>query len=194
MLPIILMASGIALFAIGLYFLFNLLIDPIKTAFGVVLKRKDDYVFYESDKGKELLRRKKKSVLTASIFFLIVGAILFGIGYFMKFSPHGYEEAGDVAEVSINEVDDMHVQGLDKDGKYHDKDGKIYSSYIEVTGLEIRHNGQLIGDIDAFQNYVSENKISRTMEIYVIDNYAASSAYHKVIEILSERAIPFNKD
>ena len=194
MLPIIFMAIGAILFAVGLYFLFNLLIDPIKTAFGVVLKRKDDYVFYESDKGKELLRRKKKSVLTASIFFLIVGAILFGIGYFMKFSPRGYEEAGDIAEVSINEVDEMHVQGLDKDGKYHDKDGKTYSSYIEVTGLEIRHNGQLIGDIEAFQNYVSENKISRTMEIYVIDNYAASSAYHKVIEILSERAIPFNKD
>lgn len=196
MLPRVLMIAGAALFLLGFIGIFNLMIDPIKTMFRVVFKRKDDYVFYESGKGKILLERQKKNLLTASVFFMVVGGALFGGGYYIKYGPRGYESASennnvDVAEVSSNE---LFVQGIDKDGIYHDKEGKAYSSYIEISGHEIKHDGQLIGDISAFENYIADNKIDRKTTLYLIDNYAAASTYHWVDELLEEKGIPHNKD
>lgn len=197
MLPRILMIVGAASFILGFIGIFNLMIDPIKTMFNVVFKRKDDYVFFETDKGKKLLDRQKKSLLTASIFFMFVGGILFGVGYYLKYGPKGYAEGieseniSEISEVSVNE---LHVQGLDKDGVYHDKNGVSYPSYIEVVGQEIKHDGQYIGDISAFENYISEGKISRTKTLYLLDNFAASSTYHRVDELLNDNAIPHDKD
>ena len=197
MLPKLLMITGAALFLLGFIGVFNLMIDPIKTMFKVVFKRKDDYVFYESDKGKNLLERQKKNLLTASIFFIVVGGVLFGMGYYLKYGPRGYNGISaneNLTESPVDETSELHVQGLDKEGKYHDKDGKVYSSYIEVTGQEIKHDGQLIGDIQAFEYYINDNKIDRNTMIYLIDNFAASSTYHRVDELLIEKAIPHNKD
>ncbi len=197
MLPRLLMIAGAALFLLGFIGVFNLMIDPIKTMFKVVFKRKDDYVFYESDKGKNLLERQKKNLLTASIFFMVVGGVLFGIGYYLKYGPRGYDGTStneNMTETYVDETSELHVQGLDKEGKYHDKDGKVYSSYIEVTGQEIKHDDQLIGDIQAFEYYINDNKIDRNTMIYLIDNFAASSTFHRVDELLVEKAIPHNKD
>lgn len=195
MLPRILMIVGAASFILGFIGVFNLMIDPIKTMFNVVFKRKDDYVFFETDKGKKLLERQKKSLLTASIFFMVVGSVLFGIGYYMKYGPRGYEgTVENESETPDENINELHVQGLDNEGVYHDKNGIAYSSYIEVVGQEIKHDGQYIGDISAFENYIADEKISRTKTIYLIDNFAASSTYHRVDKLLSDNAIPHEKD
>lgn len=196
MIPILLMAAGGLMAILGFLGLFALMVEPLYSMYMIIFKRKDDYVFYETKPGKALLQRNIKSLKGSCIFLLIVGILLFGIGWFLKFGPRGADsllsdqvESG--ASVGDDEYDLMKSRLLNASGNYVDEDGTEYANYIIVRGKQVFFKGKLNGKQDEFEGAYEEfEKIMKDVgdrgKIILVDDYGSSYVFHKLEEFLKQ--------
>jgi len=196
MLSTILIVVGAILLAIGIFTLIAIMIQPIRTAFGVVFKRRDDYVFYERKEGKALLARETRLLVRISGMFMFLGAVLLLTGIYLRYAPRGNGSLWSENTAGITEGEDFEdnnkAQGKTSDGKYISAEGKEFSYYISVTGTDVYYNGKLIGNIEEFKEYLPS--IDRGNTIFLVDDFAASSTYQEVEKLLDQYGMKWDKD
>ena len=196
MIPIILMAFGAIMAVIGFLGLFALMVEPLYSMYMIIFKREDDYVFYETKQGKALLQKNIKSLRGSCLFLLIVGLLIFGLGWFLKFGPRGTdsllsEQVESGASIGDDESDLKNGGYINASGNYVDENGKEHEEYIIITGTNIRFKGLLGGTITEFEgSYKEFEKIMKNVEnkdkIALGDIYASSKIYHMVEEFLKQ--------
>ncbi|MCR5775543.1 MAG: hypothetical protein K6G42_10705 [Lachnospiraceae bacterium] len=177
MLYSILIIIGIIMIVIGLIGLINLAIEPIRKAYMVVFKRKDDYLFYEkSREGRALLASEMHAIKTVSVAFIVVGTICLAAGMFIKYVPHG----------TGTEAGAAHAEGIDGQGIYWMEEVP-YEHYIRVRGTAIEFGGNKIADIDALGEELDTVDSSKT--VLLLDDYASAGVFHEVQDLLKEKGI-----
>lgn len=175
MSPLFFMIIGAILTFICACGLIRLLLEPFVKAFNMYIKRDLSYGVYENsqaqvslDKGYRLLRN------TFSIGFL-VGLGLFVYGYIMIFGPRGN------APIYLQNESD-NVYRYMSGGYYIPEMNHSYKYVVVISGSDVYLNGK------KDDKYVGVNQVSETVsseiDIYVIDDYAVSSTYHEVVNIL----------
>ena len=186
MLPYILIIGGAIAVLCGIFGLIRLAFLPIVRAKQVVFKRKDDYLFYENEKGQRVLKSQKKFLLNMYITLLVVGSLSVLIGFYAGFSEHGpdfwlykimYGE-----EVQRNDR-------INEDGQFKASDGNLYNYYILIRGGDIYFKDELCEDFNLLENKIEE--FDRTNKIVVYDDFAVSSAYHSIIDLLNKSGIQY---
>lgn len=182
----ILIVVGAIIFLLGIIGLIKIALEPIEKAFGVVFKRKDDFVFYESKEGKELLDREVKILTTASLVFMFLGLLMFGTGMFMKYASHGpnsfFHVEGEDMTDDDSTITNPHASGKTSNGHYIGANGNEYVYYISITGNTIDYNGNLFNSVEEFENYIKGSDKGYT--IYLNDDFAVAKTYHEVESIL----------
>lgn len=187
MIPYILIVAGIAAVIYGLIGLVRITFLPLIRAHQVVFKRKDDYLFYENAKGQKILRSQKKFLLNIYITFVIVGSLVIITGFYAGFTEHGsdfwfYKTLFPAEEVKNNDV-------INEDGQYVASDGKAYNYYIMIRGSDIYFKDELCSDDSLLEEKIKG--VDRTNTIVVHDDFAVSSAYYLVIDMLNRSGIHY---
>ena len=185
MIPYILIIAGVIAVIYGLIGLIKMAFLPLVRAHQVVFKRKDDYLFYENARGQRVLKSQKKFLLNIYITLVIVGTLLVVTGFYAGFTDHGtdfwlYKTLFHAGETQRNDR-------ITEDGQYVASDGKTYNYYILVKGSEIYFKDELC-DNDL------EDKIKgfdRTNTIVIYDDFAVSSKFHYVIDLLDKSGIRY---
>lgn len=180
MLITVLTVIGVAFILIGLAGLVMLAVQPIKTAWMIVFKRKDDYLFYEtSEKGKALLESQTRAVRDVCIVFIIMGTLSVGAALFLMYVPRG-----------TGSDEGAHADGIDSSGTYWSEDVG-YECYIRVTGTTIELNRKKLKGIDELQGILDGTDRSQT--ILLVDAYASSNTFHAIQEELDERNLKWKE-
>ena len=196
MIPTILIIIGGILTGIGLFGFGALLFEPFFRAINIVFKRKDDYVFYETKPGKNLLQKEYKALRGGFGFMLAVGIVLLALGLFLKHSNTGNDFLLSENVPGITKGDDssQYNELLDPSGtdKFRDENGNEYSYYIVVTKNEIKVNGMLIPDKDVLKELLLQ--MDRTNTVFLIDDFAASKTFNDVMELLDECGMKFKTE
>lgn len=186
-MPYILIAVGIAAVIYGLFGLIRIAFLPLLRAHQVVYGRKDDYLFYENEKGQKLLNSQKKFLLNIYITFVVVGIFVIITGFYTGFTEHGQDFWLYKKMFSVEET--QNKDRINENGRYVAPDGKEYNYYILIRGSDVYFKDELCTD-----NSVLEEKIrgfDRTNTIVVHDDFAVSSAYHFVINLLNKSGIHY---
>lgn len=185
MIPYILIIAGVVAIILGLIGLIRIALLPLVRAHQVVFKRKDDYLFYENAKGQRILKSEKKFLLNIYITLIIVGPLLVITGFYAGFTEHGanfwlYKNLFHSEEAQRNDR-------INEDGQFLASDGKAYNYYIFVRGSNIFFKDELCDDNAALEEKIKG--FDRTNTIVVYDDFAVSSVYHYVINLLDKSGI-----
>ena len=187
MIAILLMVVGAILAVIGFLGLLALMIEPLYTMYMVIFKRKDDYVYYETKPGKALLQKNKSSLRNSCIFLLIVGILCFAAGWFLKFAPRGTDslfskQVEEGTGIGDAEAEKAMSGSINEAGRYVDGDGNEHANYLIIKGTRIAYRKDFEGSLEEFEKYLQG--MDSKQSIYVVDEFAASSTYHGVEELL----------
>lgn len=188
MIPYLLIILGIISTLWGLIGAFRIAILPIVRAKEIVFKSKDDYIFYETSKGKRLLKSKTKFLLNIYITLIIVGILAVLFGFYVGFSEHGedfwlYKRFFDVSN------SEQKSDRISDEGKYIAKDGNEYNYYILIRENNIFFKDEACPDITDLKEKI-EN-FDRTNTIVIFDDFAVSSTYHSVVDLLHKSGIEY---
>ena len=187
MIPYIFIIAGFFAVLYGMIGLIRIAFLPIIRAHQVVFQRNDDYLFYENAKGKKVLKSQKKFLLNIYITFVIVGSLLVITGFYSGFTSHGpdfwlYKTLFPAGKAERNDI-------INEEGQYLARDGKEYNYYILIKGSEIWFKEELCEDAAALEEKIKE--FDRTNTIVVHDDFAVSSAYHSVLDLLDRTGINY---
>lgn len=187
MVPYILIIAGIAAVIYGLIGLIRIAFLPLVRAHQVVFKRKDDYLFYENARGKRLLRSQTKFLVNIYITLVIVGSLGIITGFYAGFTEHGpdfwlYKTLFSAEEEHKNDR-------INDEGQYIASDGKEYNYYILIRGSDIYFKDELCADNSELEERIKD--FDRTNTIVVHDDYAVSSTYHFVVDLLNGSGIHY---
>ena len=196
MIPIILMVFGAGMALVGFLGLFALMVEPLYSMYMIIFKREDDYVYYETKHGKALLQKNIKSLRGSCLFLFIVGLLIFGLGWFLKYGPRGTdsllsEQVESGASVGDDETDLKNGRYINASGNYVDENGVEHQEYIIITGTDIKFKGSLKGTITEFEgSYKEFEKIMKNVDnkekIALGDIYASSKIYYMVEDFLNQ--------
>ena len=194
---VILMVVGGGMTLVGFFGLFALMIEPLYSMFMIIFKREDDYVYYETKPGKELLQRNIKSLRGSCLFLLIMGIICFGVGWFIRFGPRGtdsllskqVESGAFTGEDDVNRLD---RQVVNAEGNYVDAEGNEHSRYLIIRGTNITYKKEFDGSLEEFMGFVES--MDSKHEIFLVDDFASAHTYHKVEELLSSYGFNYEKE
>ncbi|MBR4608465.1 MAG: hypothetical protein IKO41_19860 [Lachnospiraceae bacterium] len=195
MIAILLMVIGAILAIAGFLGLLALVIEPLHTMYMVIFKRKDDYVYYETKPGKALLQKNKKSLRGSCIFLLVVGILMFSLGFFLKFSPRGLDslfskQVENGAQIGDAESGKGLKEAVNAAGNYVDEQGQEHYDYLTIRGTTIRYREEKAQTIQEFAESLEElRKIIGKREIYLVDDFASAPTYHQVEEMIEEVGI-----
>ena len=195
MIAILLMILGACLIIISIIGFLMYLFQPLRETYQVVIKRRDDYALYATPSGRRYLREKTKVYLRWVASMFILGCALFLSGLYMKFGPRGFKMLlSNPDEIqSEYEAADPEVKGkIDENGDYRAADGKLYKYYLLVRGNVIYLREDPVSDADSFEEYASS--LDKGREIYVVDDYASSKAFHEVIRVLEAGGFSYESD
>lgn len=186
-MPYILITVGIIAVISGLIGLIRIAFLPLVRAHQVVYGRKDDYLFYENEQGQKLLKSQKKFLLNIYITLVVVGMLIIITGFYAGFSAYGsdfwlYKKMFSVEEAQNNDR-------INENGQYIASDGKEYNYYILIRGSDIFFKDELCADDSALEEKIKG--FDRTNTIVVHDDFAVSSAYHLVINLLNKSGIHY---
>jgi len=188
--------GGGFLAAIGFIGLVCLAIEPLQKSFEVVFKRNDDYVAYETDRGRALLARETSKLMTVSVVFLLAGLALMLSGLFLKNSPRGNDtllsESGEGVTQGEDQSENPQAQGRTQGGKYISADGREFPYYIAVTGTEISFSGAPMSGTAELESALES--FDRGYTIYLVDDYAASATYRAVEDLLDRYGMQWEQD
>ena len=186
MIAILLMVIGAILAIAGFLGLLALVIEPLHTMYMVIFKRKDDYVYYETKPGKALLQKNKKSLRGSCIFLLVVGILMFSLGFFLKSSPRGLDslfskQVENGAQIGDAESGKGLKEAVTAAGNYVDEQGQEHYDYLIIHGTKIQYREEKAQNIEEFAETLEElRKIIGKREIYLVDDFASAQTYHQV--------------
>lgn len=197
MIAIILMVAGGILAVLGFAGLAALMFEPVHTMYEVIFKRKADLVYYETKPGKALLQRNKNSLRNSCIFFLVVGLLLFGLGFFLKFGPLGTDSLfSKQVESGMGQGDaysqNRQTEVINAKGNYVDAQGGEHANFIIVEGTNVKYRDEFSGSVEAFEGFVKQLDGKQT--IYLVDEFASAKTYHRVEELLTYYGMTYEGD
>ncbi len=196
MLPYILMIVGGLMFLTGVFFLLSLALQPIKKMIGVIFKRLDDYVMYESAKGKQLLAHEMGIMRSLSFFLIIMGLLLFLLGFYLKNTGRGLDSLFVKETTGISQGEDYDetgkTGGVTKDNTYVTAEGKEYYNFICVKGAKLSLNGINYDSINALEGALKN--LERNKVILIVDDYAQSAAIKKVYDLLDRQGFDYESE
>ncbi len=187
MIPYILIIAGAIAVIYGWIGLIRIAFLPLVRAHQVVFKRKDDYLFYENAKGQRVLKSQKKFLLNIYITMVIVGNLLIITGFYAGFTDHG--EDFWLYKTLFNSEEAQRNDRITEDGQYIASDGKTYNYYILIRGADIYFKDVLCDDYAVLEEKIKG--FDRTNTIAIHDDFAVSSAYHFVIDLLDNSGIHY---
>ena len=186
MIPYILIIGGAIAVIYGLIGLVRIAFLPLVRAHQVVFKRKDDYLFYENPAGQRVLKSQIKFLLNIYIAALIVGSLLIAVGFYSGFTDHGVDFW--LYKVMFHPQKEQQDR-ITEDGKYRASDGNEYNYYIMIQGSKIYFKDELYSDHSELEEKIKGFDRSNTIVIH--DDYAVSSEYHYVIDLLTQSGIKY---
>ena len=187
MIPYVMIIAGIAAVIYGLVGLIRIAFLPIVRAHQVVFERNDDYLFYENAEGQRVLKSQIKFLLNIYITFLVVGLLVIMAGFYAGFSDYGQDFW--LYKILFSSEETQRNDRITKDGQYVASDGKEYNYYILIRGSDIYFKDELCADSNALEAKVSG--FDRTNTIVIHDDFAVSSAYHAVVDLLDKSGIHY---
>lgn len=187
MIPYVLSIVGSVAVLYGLIGLVRIAFLPIVRAHQVVFKRKDDYLFYENAKGQRILKSQKKFLLNIYFTLIIVGALVIVAGFYAGFTEHGPNFW--LYRTLFSSGDTERNDRITEDGQYITSDGKEYNYYILIRGADIYYKDELCADSSDLEAKIKG--FDRTNTIVIHDDFAVSSAYHAVIDLLDKSGIHY---
>ncbi|HAG70051.1 MAG TPA: hypothetical protein DCL38_08760 [Lachnospiraceae bacterium] len=187
MIPYILIIAGAASVLCGVIGVIRIAFLPLVRAHQVVFKRRDDYLFYENEKGKRLLRSQKKFLMNIYITLIVVGALVITAGFYAGFTEHGPKFW--LYKKFFSLVEEIRSDKITEEGKYVASDGKEYSYYIFIRGSEVFFGDEPCADISALEE--KAKGVDRSNTIVVYDDFAVSSTYHSVTDLLDSLGIQY---
>ncbi len=199
MIAILLMVVGGILAVLGFLGLTALMVEPLHTMYMVIFKREDDYVYYETKPGKALLQKNKKSLRNSCIFFLIVGILLFALGYFLKFSPRGLDSLFSKPVENGAQIGDADSQrGLNENindaGNYVDEEGNEYYDYLIIRGTTIQYRDTKYQSVGEFEEALEVlRKQNGKRNFYIEDDFASALVYHQVEELIKAGGMEYKE-
>lgn len=199
MIAILLMVVGAILAIFGFLVLLALVVEPVHTMYMVIFKRKDDYVYYETKPGKALLQKNKKSLRGSGIFFLVIGILLFALGYFLKFSPRGLDSLFSRPVESGAQVGDADSQrglseAINAAGNYVDAQGNEYYDYLIIQGTTIHYREEKAETVQEFEKKLETlRKQNGKRNFYLVDDFASARTYHQVEELILESGMTYEE-
>lgn len=192
MIAILLMVIGAILAIAGFLGLLALVIEPLHTMYMVIFKRKDDYVYYETKPGKALLQKNKKSLRGSCIFLLVVGILMFSLGFFLKFSPRGLDSLFSKQVENGTQIGDAESgkglkEAINAAGNYVDEQGEEHYDYLIIHGTKIQYREEKAQTIQEFAETLEElRKQNGKRKFYLVDDFASAQTYHQVEEMITE--------
>ncbi len=187
MVPYILIIAGIAAVIYGLIGLIRIAFLPIVRAHQVVFKRKDDYLFYENARGRRLLKSQTKFLLNIYLTLVIVGSLGIIAGFYAGFTEHGPDFW--LYKTLFSAEEEQKNDRINDEGQYKASDGKEYNYYILIRGSDIYFKDELCADNSELEERIKD--FDRTNTIVVHDDYAVSSTYHFVVDLLNGSGIHY---
>ena len=187
MIPYILIIVGIITAICGLIGLIKLILLPLVRAHKVVFERKDDYLFYENELGQRVLKSQIRFLCNIYISLLLTGALLIFSGFYLGFTEHGTDFWFYKILYSNNE--EYSHDRITKDGQYIALDGKKYNYYILIRGADIYFKEDKCKDNSALEEHIKG--FDRTNTIVIYDDFAVSSEYHFVLDLLKKSGIHY---
>lgn len=185
MLPYIFIILGFLGVIFGTIGVIRLVCLPIRRAHKVVYERKDDYLFYENAKGRRVLKGQIKFLLNIYITLIFVGSLMVLAGFYIGFSDHGPEFW--LYKTLFSSEEKNYSDRITDDGKFVATDGKIYNYYIMIQGKQIFFKDVLCETHADLESMIQG--FDRTNSIVVYDDFAVSSEYHYVIDLLKKTGI-----
>lgn len=157
----------------------------------------DDFIKYETREGRRFLKKNKELFFQRIIAFSLIGFVLITTGYYLGFATRG-ESFWAYRLFSEDMIDDEIWDRINEDGKYIADDGKEYTYFIIIENNQIRLNDKVypINESNTAESeiYKQFSKIPRGSSVILIDNYAASSTYQSVRDILDSIGIRFEEE
>jgi len=185
MVAILIVIFGILLSLLGLVGLFAIAISPLIDDWDVVVRRKDDSLFYSTRFGKWVLKQRTKKMAWEYFSFLVVGIVLVIVGMYLGFADRG-KDFWFYKKIYGEEIDTTTWDSITKEGFYEDPQGEIYKNYILIRGDKVYYNGAteecIVEDIAELEKKVSA--IAPENTVAVIDSFAFSSTYKEVTDML----------
>lgn len=186
MIAILLLIVGGLLCFISIAGAVIFLVEPLYKNFMIVIKRKDDYTYYTRPEAAAILKKARKDYVAGSIGIFICGALLFLLGYYMRYGERGINSLLSNAEGEYNVIEDMTVQGNQAEGinaaqNFVDKDGTEYLYYFVIRGDSVSYRNHEINtdDWDKCLDSIDPENV-----ILIIDGYASSKTYTTFKEYL----------
>ena len=189
MIPIIMMIAGGILILLSLIGLLQFLFEPFRRTYRIVIKRVDDYAHYTSPRNFAMLQKARRTYLMGILVMFVVGFILSYAGAYLQFGERGFGFLFSTNALEGSDKEDAAVTGeledrIDENGNYIDGAGKPYSNYIVVKGNVVVFKDHEFKDMNEFKSFIQD--ISDMGTVYVVDDYAASSTYNEVVDMLDE--------
>ena len=132
MIPNILIVLGVIAIIWALWGIIRILITPYTKLTGIVFKRRDDFLKYETESGKRYYKKYWFQLLGVYISAMLIGSAFIGLGFYF-----GYVEKGNkfwLYKKVFNQSNENHWDKISSDGKYIAEDGSEYSYYILISG------------------------------------------------------------
>lgn len=184
MLPNFLIVLGALFIILGVIGLLHFSIPQLRKAIQDEFLHNTDDSSYDYDKVPASRKLLKKS---CSIL-IIVGVVLLSLGLWIKFAPRGNNlfQSDNIDGISTgnDNVEYQQDQEHSTTGNYVSSNGESYSYYVIVSEKTIFINEDEIGGTEEFEEYLNLEKIDRVHTGLLVDDYAVSSTYHKVEELL----------
>ncbi|MBQ4481632.1 MAG: hypothetical protein II966_00215 [Lachnospiraceae bacterium] len=189
MIPVIMMIVGGILILLSLIGLIQFVFEPFQRTYRIVIKRADDYAHYTSPRNFAMLQKARRTYLTGILVMFVTGFILSYAGAFLQFGERGFgflfstkalERASDTDSDVTGELENR----IDENGNYTDPSGNSYSNFIVVKGHVVAFKEQEFKDMGEFRSFIGD--IGDMGTVYIVDDYAASSTYKEVMDMLEE--------
>ena len=181
MLPVILIIIGIILSIVGIIGLLSVSVQPLMKAFRIVYTQDWEDYWYEHGKGQNAISESRKVLVTMYLIILVLGLCLTISGLMIQYMPRGNDSAISAGNVGAtvgdgNEWTDISgtpgISNLQAD----------YS--IVISGEKICVNGRTFETLEGFEEFLKT--MDRTKRVTLVDDYAVSSTYHRVKELVNQ--------
>ena len=177
----ILFYTGLIFVAMGALCTIALLLEPVARAFGVVFKRRRDYVFYETKQGRQLVESSFSLIKSGIILLIVTGAILMAAGLWIEKTYGG--ESDKKGDERVTEASSGIQVMAEAEG---------YDHVISITGRSVYLDGDEIGTgADGLESIASG--MGRGEQILLVDDFAGSKTYHQVRDTLNRYALNFTE-
>jgi len=147
---------------------------------------------------KKIVRSEKRKLTRDFIILVFAGVLMFFAGIYLGYAAKGtgfwpYRKLfpAEAAKQEAQLERERYFDKLNADGQFVAEDGKTYTYYVIIDGEEISFCGQKYADTAALRAELE--KVKRANTVMVFDDFAVSSIYHDVTELLSELGIDYEE-